>query len=49
LLENDFERGKNDLTLFIKKVGEHIMLVQIYIDDIIFGSTNILCVKDLQV
>ena len=40
LLENDFERGKIDLTLFIKRVGEHILLVQIYVDDIIFGSTN---------
>ena len=40
LLENDFERGKIDLTLFIKRVGEHILLVQVYVDDIIFGSTN---------
>ena len=44
LLENDFERGKIDLTLFIKRVGEHILLVQIYVDDILFGSTdNSLC------
>jgi len=44
LLENDFERGKIDLTLFIKKVGEHILLVRIYVEDIIFGSThNSLC------
>jgi len=44
LLENDFERGKIDLTLFIERVGEHILLVQIYVDDIIFGSTdNSLC------
>ena len=40
LLENDFERGKIDINLFIKKVGEHILLVQIYVDDIIFGSTE---------
>ena len=40
LLENDFERGKIDTTLFIKRVGEHILLVQVYVDDIIFGSTN---------
>jgi len=40
LLENDFERGKIDSTLFIKRVGEHILLVQVYVDDIIFGSTN---------
>jgi len=44
LLENNFERGKIDLTLFIKRVDEHILLVQIYVDDIIFGSTdNSLC------
>jgi len=40
LLENDFERGKIDSTLCIKRVGEHILLVQVYVDDIIFGSTN---------
>jgi len=40
LLENNFERGKIDLTLFITRVDEHILLVQIYIDDIIFGSTD---------
>jgi len=44
LLENDFERGKIDLTLFIKRVGEHILIVQIYVDNIIFGSIdNSLC------
>jgi len=40
LLKNDFERGKIDSALFIKRVGEHILLVQVYVDDIIFGSTN---------
>ena len=40
MLENDFERGKIDSALFIKRVGEHILLVQVYVDDIIFGSTN---------
>jgi len=44
LLENDFERSKTNLTLLIKRIGEHILLVQIYVDDIIFGSTdNSLC------
>ena len=44
MLENDFERGKIDLTLFIKRVGEHILLVQIYVYDLIFGSIdNSLC------
>ena len=40
LCENGFSRGKIDNTLFVKKVKSDIMLVQIYVDDIIFGSTN---------
>nr|GEZ24959.1 putative ribonuclease H-like domain-containing protein [Tanacetum cinerariifolium] len=43
LLENGFHRGKIDQTLFIKKQKGDILLVQIYVDDIIFGATN----KDL--
>nr|GEW29708.1 putative ribonuclease H-like domain-containing protein [Tanacetum cinerariifolium] len=43
LLENGFQRGKIDQTLFIKKQKGDILLVQVYVDDIIFGSTN----KDL--
>nr|GEV50257.1 putative ribonuclease H-like domain-containing protein [Tanacetum cinerariifolium] len=43
LLENSFIRGKIDQTLFIKKQKGDILLVQIYVDDIIFGATN----KDL--
>ncbi|KAL9252631.1 Retrovirus-related Pol polyprotein from transposon RE2-like protein [Drosera capensis] len=40
LCENKFERGKIDTTLFLKKHKEHILLVQIYVDDIIFECTN---------
>ncbi|GJU63544.1 putative ribonuclease H-like domain-containing protein [Tanacetum coccineum] len=40
LLSNGFKRGKIDQTLFIKKQKGDILLVQIYVDDIIFGSTN---------
>nr|GEV15104.1 putative ribonuclease H-like domain-containing protein [Tanacetum cinerariifolium] len=43
LIEIFFERGKIDQTLFIKRQKEDILLVQIYVDDIIFGATN----KDL--
>ncbi|KAJ9558506.1 hypothetical protein OSB04_013120 [Centaurea solstitialis] len=39
LVESGYSKGKIDKTLFIKREGEHIMLVQIYVDDIIFGST----------
>ncbi|GJZ46589.1 putative ribonuclease H-like domain-containing protein [Tanacetum coccineum] len=40
LLGNGFKRGKIDQTLFIKKQKGDILLVQVYVDDIIFGSTN---------
>nr|GEV02775.1 putative ribonuclease H-like domain-containing protein [Tanacetum cinerariifolium] len=44
LLENGFQRGKIDQTLFIKRQKGDILLVWIYIDDIIFGATNkVLC------
>ncbi|KAI3819600.1 hypothetical protein L1987_13441 [Smallanthus sonchifolius] len=48
LLANDFVRGKIDLTLFIKKPGGDYLLVQIYMDDIIFGSTNEGLCKDFE-
>nr|GEZ23161.1 hypothetical protein [Tanacetum cinerariifolium] len=35
--ENGFQRGKIDQTLFIKKQKDDILLVQVYVDDIIFG------------
>nr|GEV07135.1 putative ribonuclease H-like domain-containing protein [Tanacetum cinerariifolium] len=40
LLENRFQKGKIDQTLFIKNQKGDILLVQVYVDDIIFGSTN---------
>ncbi|GKC18703.1 putative ribonuclease H-like domain-containing protein, partial [Tanacetum coccineum] len=40
LLDNGFQRGTIDKTLFIKKVKGDILLVQVYVDDIIFGSTK---------
>ncbi|GJY77366.1 putative ribonuclease H-like domain-containing protein [Tanacetum coccineum] len=40
LLGNGFKRGKIDQTLFIKKQKGDILLVQVYVDDIIFGFTN---------
>ncbi|GJZ75101.1 retrovirus-related pol polyprotein from transposon TNT 1-94 [Tanacetum coccineum] len=40
LVDSGFQKGSIDTTLFIKKKGKHIMLIQIYVDDIIFGSTN---------
>ncbi|GJQ94220.1 putative ribonuclease H-like domain-containing protein [Tanacetum coccineum] len=40
LMKNGFRRGITDKTLFIKKNKSDIMLVQVYVDDIIFGSTK---------
>ncbi|GKB69044.1 putative ribonuclease H-like domain-containing protein [Tanacetum coccineum] len=48
LLCNGFERGKIDQTLFIKRHKGHILLVQIYVDDIIFGSTKKELIDDLR-
>jgi len=40
LIKNDFKRGQVDTTLFIRTLEKDILVVQIYVDDIIFGSTN---------
>ncbi|GJY54057.1 putative ribonuclease H-like domain-containing protein [Tanacetum coccineum] len=46
LLENRYRRGTIDKNLFIKKDRGDILLVQVYVDDIIFGSTKkSLCVE----
>ncbi|GKE34649.1 putative ribonuclease H-like domain-containing protein [Tanacetum coccineum] len=46
LLENGFQRGHIDKTLLIKRVKGDILLVQVYVDDIIFGSIrNEMCTE----
>ncbi|GJY49354.1 putative ribonuclease H-like domain-containing protein [Tanacetum coccineum] len=40
LLDNGFQRGKIDKTLFVKRYKGDILLVQVYVDDINFGSTK---------
>ncbi|KAK2450481.1 putative mitochondrial protein [Trifolium repens] len=40
LLENGFQKGQIDNTLFRKTTKKDILIIQIYVDDIIFGSTN---------
>ncbi|GJU86104.1 putative ribonuclease H-like domain-containing protein, partial [Tanacetum coccineum] len=40
LEKSGYRRGTIDKTLFIKKNKKDIMLVQVYVDDIIFGSTK---------
>nr|GEV65780.1 copia protein [Tanacetum cinerariifolium] len=37
---NGFSKGVVDPTLFIRKTGKHTLHVQIYVDDIIFASTD---------
>ncbi|GJR70935.1 putative ribonuclease H-like domain-containing protein [Tanacetum coccineum] len=40
LEQSGYIRGTIDKTLFIKKDKKDVMLVQVYVDDIIFGSTR---------
>jgi hypothetical protein len=40
LITNGFKVGKADPTLFTKTVAKDLFVCQIYVDDIIFGSTN---------
>ena len=48
LLENNFSMGKADTTLFVQHKDKGILVVQIYVDDIIFGSTNELLCKEFS-
>ncbi|GKF86798.1 retrovirus-related pol polyprotein from transposon TNT 1-94, partial [Tanacetum coccineum] len=41
LVSEGFSKGSINLTLFITKHREDILLVKIYVDDIIFSSTNL--------
>jgi hypothetical protein len=41
LIENDFRIDRVDSTLFTRKMGNDLFVCQIYVDDIIFGSTNL--------
>jgi hypothetical protein len=40
LVDHGFEIGVIDPALFTKKVNGEIFICQLYVDDIIFGSTN---------
>ncbi|GJV52276.1 retrovirus-related pol polyprotein from transposon TNT 1-94 [Tanacetum coccineum] len=41
LISQHFSKGAVDPTLFTRQAGNDLLLVQIYVDDIIFSSTNI--------
>nr|GEZ29855.1 retrovirus-related Pol polyprotein from transposon TNT 1-94 [Tanacetum cinerariifolium] len=54
LISQDFSKGLVDLTLFIRRKGNDLLLVQIYVDDIIFAAStpelcdlfaNLMCLK----
>jgi hypothetical protein len=40
LFERGFEMGKVDQTLFLLKQGRDILIVQVYVDDIVFGGSS---------
>jgi len=48
LIKNDFKRGQVDTTLFRRTLEKDILVVQIYVDDIIFGSTNASLCKEFS-
>jgi len=47
-IENDFKKGQVDTTLFRRTLEKDILVVQIYVDDIIFGSTNASLYKEFS-
>ena len=46
LTENGFIRGKVDTTMFRKDYSIQFLIVQIYVEDIIFGATNYFMCED---
>nr|GEV30165.1 hypothetical protein [Tanacetum cinerariifolium] len=49
LLTNGFQRGTIDQTLFIKRQRGDFILIQVYVNDIIFGSLNPQLCKEFEV
>ncbi|GJZ46551.1 retrovirus-related pol polyprotein from transposon TNT 1-94 [Tanacetum coccineum] len=48
LIQNKFIKGRIDNTLFIYKSKGDVLLVQVYVDDIIFGSTSYKLCKQFE-
>ncbi|GJW15301.1 retrovirus-related pol polyprotein from transposon TNT 1-94 [Tanacetum coccineum] len=48
LIQNMFTKGRIDNTLFIYKSKGDVLLVQVYVDDIIFGSTSYKLCKQIE-
>nr|GEV08696.1 retrovirus-related Pol polyprotein from transposon TNT 1-94 [Tanacetum cinerariifolium] len=43
--QNHFFKGTIDQTLFIRRFHDDILVVQVYVDDIIFGSTHLMYIQ----
>ena len=39
LLDHGFKRGQADWTLFVQRDEKYLVVAQVYVDDIVFGST----------
>lgn len=39
-MDKGYSRGSVDKTLFVKRTSSHIIIAQVYVDDIVFGSTS---------
>ncbi|GJT68516.1 retrovirus-related pol polyprotein from transposon TNT 1-94 [Tanacetum coccineum] len=48
LIQNKFTRGRIDNTLFIYKSKGDVLVIQVYVDDIIFGSTSYKLCKQFE-
>jgi hypothetical protein len=40
LFSKGFEMGKVDKTLFLLRQGDDILIVQVYVNDIVFGDSS---------
>ncbi|CAL1388022.1 unnamed protein product [Linum trigynum] len=49
LVSNGFSRGSIDKTLFTKSQGSKMLLVQVYVDDIIFGSSDLRLCHEFEI
>jgi len=47
-LENGFSKGSIDNILFVRKQNNDFLLIQIYVNDIIFCSTNVSLCEDFS-
>ena len=47
LILSGFKMGKFDTTLFIKSKDNYMLILQIYVDDIIFGANNVSLCEEL--